>query len=50
MRNARGEASTEQLRQALVHYRTLYAELLGEEPVPQTGQRVATQPVASRPV
>jgi hypothetical protein len=49
IQNARGEASTEQLRQALVHYRTLFAELLGEEPVPQTGERDAAEPVASRP-
>jgi len=28
--NERGEASTEQLRQALVHYRALFADLLGE--------------------
>ncbi|MEH0822307.1 MULTISPECIES: hypothetical protein [unclassified Micromonospora] len=33
MRNERGEASTEELRQAVVHYRALFAELLGEEPV-----------------
>ncbi|WP_433387230.1 hypothetical protein [Micromonospora sp. KLBMP9576] len=32
-RNARGEASTEELRQAVVHYRALFADLLGEEPV-----------------
>ncbi|WFE27120.1 hypothetical protein O7623_28370 [Solwaraspora sp. WMMD791] len=31
--NERGEASTEQLRQAVVHYRALFAELLGEHPV-----------------
>jgi len=31
-RNARGEATTEQLRQALVHYRALFADLLGTEP------------------
>jgi hypothetical protein len=31
--NERGEATTEQLRQALVHYRTLFADLLGTEPV-----------------
>lgn len=31
-RNARGEATTEQLRQALVHYRALFADLLGDEP------------------
>jgi hypothetical protein len=28
--NERGEASTEQLREAMVHYRTLFAELLDE--------------------
>ncbi|SCG52157.1 hypothetical protein [Micromonospora coxensis] len=33
LRNERGEASTEELRQALVHYRALFADLLGEEPV-----------------
>jgi hypothetical protein len=33
LRNERGEASTEQLRQALVHYRALFAELLGGDPV-----------------
>jgi hypothetical protein len=31
--NERGEAATEQLRQALVHYRALFADLLGTEPV-----------------
>lgn len=31
-RNTRGEASTEQLRQALVHYRAIFADLLGEQP------------------
>jgi hypothetical protein len=31
--NERGEASTEQLRQAVVHYRQLFADLLGEDPV-----------------
>jgi hypothetical protein len=29
----RGEAATEHLRQALVHYRALFADLLGTEPV-----------------
>ncbi|MDH6460013.1 hypothetical protein M2302_000164 [Micromonospora sp. A200] len=33
MRNERGEASTEELRQAVVDYRALFADLLGEEPV-----------------
>jgi hypothetical protein len=31
--NERGEATTEQLRQALVHYRALFTDLLGTEPV-----------------
>ena len=31
-REARGEADTEELRKALVHYRTLFAELLGVAP------------------
>lgn len=35
--NERGEATTEQLRQGLVHYRTLFAELLGTEPVGRSG-------------
>jgi hypothetical protein len=33
LRNQRGEASTEDLRQALVHYRALFADLLGTQPV-----------------
>ncbi|MGW3603036.1 hypothetical protein [Micromonospora sp. NPDC005161] len=33
LRNSRSEASTEELRQAVVHYRALFADLLGEEPV-----------------
>ncbi|WP_446211124.1 hypothetical protein [Micromonospora sp. IBSANI012] len=33
VRNERGEASTEELRQAVVHYRALFADLLGDEPV-----------------
>lgn len=32
-RSERGEATTEDLRQALVHYRALFADLLGENPV-----------------
>jgi hypothetical protein len=31
LRNERGEASTEQLRQAVVHYRALFADLIGED-------------------
>jgi hypothetical protein len=36
LRNSRGEAGTEDLRQAVVHYRALFADLLGEEPVAST--------------
>jgi hypothetical protein len=32
-RHARRAASTEDLRQALVHYRGLFADLLGESPM-----------------
>ena len=35
-RSRAGEASTEDLRQALVHYRSLFADLLGTEPVKST--------------
>src|SRR3954452_4190866 len=35
-RNSDGQASTEDLRQALVHYRALFADLLGENPVQNT--------------
>jgi len=49
--NARGEASTEQLRQALVHFRALVAELLGEQPVPPTNDpTAATNPAGDRTV
>lgn len=34
LRQTRGEASTEDLRQAMVHYRTLFDELVNEHPVP----------------
>ncbi|MFJ8684909.1 hypothetical protein [Micromonospora wenchangensis] len=40
LRNERGEAGTEDLRQAVVHYRALVADLLGEEPV---GHRLPEQ-------
>jgi hypothetical protein len=35
-RQSRNAASTEELRQALVHYRELFADLLGESPVRRT--------------
>lgn len=47
LRNERGEATTEELRQALVHYRALFADLLGEDPVghqPPPEQRHPDQP------
>jgi hypothetical protein len=34
LRQSRGEASTEDLRQAMVHYRTLFEELVNEPAVP----------------
>lgn len=37
-RHQRGEATTEELRRALVHYRALFADLLGEEPVEPAGR------------
>ncbi|HEX8628705.1 MAG TPA: hypothetical protein VF755_11095 [Catenuloplanes sp.] len=43
-RNARGEATTEELRQALVHYRALFADLLGEDPVRPHGNAAHPTP------
>jgi len=57
-RNTAGEANTEDLRQALVHYRALFADLLGTDPVPSTGttgeststdRSTSEQPPAPRP-
>jgi hypothetical protein len=45
-RNASGEASTEDLRQALVHYRALFADLLGTEPVKNTDTDLPGTPTA----
>jgi hypothetical protein len=42
-RNRGGEASTEDLRQALVHYRALFADLLGTNPV-QTAPDTSAPP------
>lgn len=47
LRDARGEASTEELRQALMHYRTLFAELLGDQPDLHSGEPVAADSIAS---
>src|SRR5689334_4959219 len=46
-RNKGGTASTEDLRQALVHYRALFADLLGTEPVPN-GATTTTVPESDR--
>ena len=48
LRTDRGEASTEQLRQALVHYRALFAELLGNDPVPPAAGSPAAADTAPR--
>jgi hypothetical protein len=39
MRNAHGNADTEQLRQALVHFRALFEDLLEEEAPARTEAR-----------
>lgn len=41
LRNERNEASTEDLRQAMVHYRALFDDLLGSEETPRTEHREA---------
>ena len=43
-RNAAGKASTEDLRQALVHYRALFADLLGTDPVSTTPGTTTSDP------
>jgi len=47
LRNDRGEAGTEDLRQAFVHYRALFADLLGEEPVRTSTTGTGDTPPAS---
>ncbi|MEV0395967.1 hypothetical protein [Polymorphospora rubra] len=48
LRNAKGEASTEELRQAVVHYRELFADLLGDAPV-RTRTAESTEPADATP-
>jgi hypothetical protein len=50
-RNDAGKATTEQLRQALVHYRELFADLLGERPDGETSPSgaVASSAAAASP-
>ena len=38
LRHARGQASTEDLRQAMIHYRSLFEDLLGQPEYTQTGR------------
>jgi hypothetical protein len=45
---AAGTASTEDLRQAMIHYRALFAELLGEPASDQSTTIPVDEPVASR--
>jgi hypothetical protein len=49
LRNERGEATTEQLRQALVHYRALVADLLGVDPSAATPGAAAADGAAPIP-
>jgi FtsZ-interacting cell division protein ZipA len=46
-RSQAGEASTEDLRQALVHYRALFADLLGTEPVSSETASTASETSSS---
>jgi len=45
LRQTRGQASTEDLRQAMIHYRTLFEELVSE---PETPLKVASRTVPGR--
>ena len=49
-RSKNGEASTEDLRQALVHYRALFADLLGESPVSTDSTSTSTSTPTSTSV
>jgi hypothetical protein len=47
VRDERGEADTEELRKAVVHYRTLFDELLGERPAKREESPAGQIPVHS---
>jgi len=47
VRDERGEADTEELRKAVVHYRTLFDELLGERPTKRVESPAGQIPVHS---
>jgi len=46
--HARGQASTEDLRQAMVHYRALFKDLLGTVDAPRTVETARTDDVHAR--
>ncbi len=49
LRNAGGDADTEELRQALVHYRALFEDLLGNaDPTPQRAPTERTEQMEAR--
>jgi hypothetical protein len=50
VRDARGEADTEELRKAVVHYRTLFDELLGISPTKASAAPAPAVSVGSVPV
>jgi hypothetical protein len=47
VKDARGEADTEELRRAIVHYRTLFADLLEVHATPATERPIQTMAVQS---
>jgi len=47
-RNKSGKATTEDLRQAMVHYRSLFEELLETAPATTKEERITTEPVAKK--
>ena len=50
LQHARGEASTEDLRQAMVHYRALFKDLLESREPAREADRVPASPTAGRAV
>ena len=50
IKNERGQASTEELRQALIHYRSVFEELVGTEVVVEDGRGARLVPVLGQPV
>ena len=48
LRQTRGQASTEELRQAMVHYRTLFEELVNEPEMPLAKAGIVKSGIAKR--